>query len=167
MDFQDIDDIRGNGFEGFVPIRDLQACGCREIPDQPGIYLVLTSSPYPSEFLPQSIGGRHKGKDPTETVRSLADKWVDGALVLNIGKAGATGKKATLRTRLGDYMRFGQGKKAGHRGGRYIWQLGDSRDLLVCWKPTPGFVPRLIQKAMIEEFKRQHNGRRPFANLRD
>jgi hypothetical protein len=131
MDFQSIDDIRNHGFESFVTVRDLQARGCREIPDKAGVYLALRSSSSPPEFLGKSIGGRHKGKDPTEIVSYLEDKWIEGALVLNIGKAGATGKTTTPRTRLGAYMRFGYGKNAGHRGGRYIWQLGDARDLIV------------------------------------
>jgi hypothetical protein len=167
MDFKNIDDIRNNGFEGFVTVRNLQANGCREIPDKAGVYLVLRSSSSPPEFLPQSIAGHHKGKDSTEIVNRLEKKWIEGAPVLNIGKAGAPGKAATLQTRLGAYMRFGQGRNAGHRGGRYIWQLADAGDLFVCWKTTPGFVPRSIEKTLIEEFKHQHNGRRPFANLQD
>jgi hypothetical protein len=88
---------------------------------------------------------------------------VDGALVLNIGKAGPG--KATLRSRLKQYIRFGQGEAVGHRGGRYIWQLAHSDDLLVCWKVTPDDVPRTVEKMLIEEFETVY-GRPPFANLK-
>jgi len=39
-------------------------------------------------FLDESIGGHFKGKNPTVAVGTLENKWVDDALVLNIGKAG-------------------------------------------------------------------------------
>jgi hypothetical protein len=83
--------------------------------------------------------------------------------VLNIGKAGP-GRTATLKSRLLNYVRFGQGKNSGHSGGRYIWQLPNSRDLLVCWKATGKAVPREVEKRLIAEF-RQKYGKLPFANL--
>ena len=62
-------------------------------------------------------------------------------------------------------MRFGSGKNVGHYGGRYIWQLADSDDLVVCWKCVED--SRRVEAAMIAEFKKNHNGKRPFANLQD
>jgi len=64
-------------------------------------------------------------------------------------------------------MQFGQGKAVGHYGGRYIWQLQDAKDLVVCWKVTLDDEPRVVEKQMIEEFKAAHGGKRPFANLVD
>lgn len=83
-----------------------------------------------------------------------------------IGKAGGPGKNATLRSRMRQYMRFGQGEALGHCGGRYIWQLSDSRDLVVCWKPTTGEDPRDVERELIDEFKAIY-GRHPFVNLAD
>jgi hypothetical protein len=165
MDLRKIEDIRANGFEGFVSVTDLRLSGCRAVPRKPGVYLVLRPSSAPPQFLPQSTGGRHKGKDPTVAVDLLRDKWVDGALVLNIGKAGAIDKDATLKSRLGAYMNFGLGKQQGHTGGRYIWQLRDACDLLLCWKQTAKADARGIESKLIREFEQQHNGRLPFANL--
>jgi hypothetical protein len=56
--------------------------------------------------------------------------------------------------------------KIGHWGGRYIWQLSNSDNLIICWKPTKQDA-RDVESEMIEQFKREHNGCRPFANLKD
>ena len=42
-------------------------------------------------------------------------------------------------------MKFGSGKKVGHKGGRFIWQLKDSANLVVCWKRTEE-EPRHVEK---------------------
>jgi hypothetical protein len=49
-------------------------------------------------------------------------------------------------------------------GGRHIWQLANSGNLLVCWKVTLHDVLRTVEKALIEEFERVY-GKLPFANL--
>ena len=164
MDLHDMDDIRANGFEGFVSIRELQVSVCCDVPSVAGVYMVVRPSSEAPIFLSQGTGCR---KYSNPKVGDLKKKWVEGAVVLNIGKAGGPSIKETLRKRLKKYMRFGQEKNSGHSGGRRIWQLRDSGDLLVCWKRTPGLVPRLIEKAIIADFKQQHDARRPFANLSD
>jgi hypothetical protein len=162
VNFDSIDAIRQSGFEGFVAISTLQTLNCTQVPDKPGVYLILRSDMAPPDFLSESTGGHFKGKNPTVPVSKLQSKWVEDSLVLNIGKAG--GGNATLRSRLKQYMQFGQGKPVGHHGGRYVWQLAHSSDLLVCWKVTPDDIPRIVEKALIEEFETVY-GRLPFANL--
>ena len=61
------------------------------------------------------------------------------------------GRANLLKTRLSSYLRFGEGKFATHWGGRYIWQLKDSRELIVCWK-TMDEDPRVVEKEMIAKF---------------
>jgi hypothetical protein len=61
-------------------------------------------------------------------------------------------------------LRFGQGERVGHGGGRYIWQLRESCDLLVCWKITALDSPRTVEKGLMNEFKQTH-GKLPFTNL--
>ena len=73
----------------------------------------------------------------------------------------------TLKKRLSTYMRFGQGEAVGHWGGRFIWQMKDSRDLIICWKPMPIGDAAKEESDMIQSFKQAHGGKRPFANLRD
>jgi hypothetical protein len=162
MIMESIDAIRQSGFEGFVTISALQTSNCGQVPDKPGVYLILRSSTAPPDFLSESVGGHFKGKSPTVAVSQLQGKWVENALVLNIGKAGPG--KATLRSRLKQYFRFGRGEAVGHHGGRYIWQLAHSGNLLVCWKVTPNDIPRGVEKALIEAFETVY-GRLPFANL--
>lgn len=166
MRFDRIDEIKQNSFRGFVAISALQASNCHEVPEEPGVYLVLRLHTSWPVFRRKSTGGRFKGKDPTVAVNQLKDSWVEESVVLYIGKAGGPGKKATLRSRLRQYMRFGQGNPAPHRGGRYIWQLGDSGSLVICWRPTFNAHPRTEEKRLIQEFKDTYE-KRPFANLTD
>jgi hypothetical protein len=162
VNLNSIDAIRHSGFEEFVTISALQTSKCCEAPAMPGVYLILRSNMALPDFLSESVGGHFKGKNPTVAVDKLRSKWVENAIVLNIGKAGPG--KATLRSRLNRYMRSGQGKRSGHSGGRYIWQLAHSDNLLVCWKVTPNDAPRKVEKMMIERFEKEY-ARLPFANL--
>ena len=65
MDFDSIEDIRKAGFEGFVAISVLQTSSLVEVPDLPGIYLVLRPDKTRPDFLSESTGGHFKGKNPT------------------------------------------------------------------------------------------------------
>jgi hypothetical protein len=162
MNFENTDDVRRNGFEGFVPISALQASDCSGVPKLPGIYLVLKSNTDLPHFCDESKGGHFKGKDPKIDISTLEQRWIDDTIVLYIGKAGP--KTATLRSRLKTYMRFGQGDKVGHSGGRYIWQLRGSGDFIVCWKPILDVLPRTAEGELLREFEAQYH-RLPFANL--
>lgn len=63
-----------------------------------------------------------------------------------------------------EYLDFGQGQNIGHWGGRYVWQLKDSAELVVCWKRVDGNAKQ-VEKQMIKAFHEKH-GKYPFANLR-
>ena len=158
------DTLRNLGFEGFISIGELMDGAKSEIPAQTGVYVVLRESNTTPKFLVEGTGGFFKGKNPNVSIDELEANWVDGTSIVYIGKAGSMGSTANLRTRLGQYLRFGEGANVGHWGGRYIWQLEDSRDLIVCWKLLTSEYPRTIEQQMISEFKDAHFGRRPFAN---
>lgn len=171
----DFDTYEKLGFEGFKPVSELMD-SVDVVPDRKGIYMVLRVATAVPVFVEKGTGGFFKGKNPNVAVQKLEKNWIEGEPVLYIGKAGGTKKKkditvsvskATLQSRVAQYMRFGQGESIGHWGGRLIWQLEDAKDLVVCWKVLEKEEPREEEKKMIQEFKEQHDGKRPFANLRD
>ena len=158
--------LRSQGFDGFVPVADLRRGNRNNIPAVPGVYLVLSDCASYPEFLDVGTGGHFKNKDPNVPVPRLKDEWVEGAVIVYVGQAGSK-SKGTLKKRICKLIRFGQGSRVGHRGGRLIWQLREAERLLVCWKEIEDGDPKEFEKELIEAFKSAHGGRRPFANLCD
>ncbi|MGH3703463.1 MAG: hypothetical protein ACRDT9_02435 [Agromyces sp.] len=147
--------LRGfSEFAGFGPFAELPSA---QVPTGPGVYLVVRRATVTPKFLEVNPAGWFKGKDPTLPVDALEQNWVPGASVVYIGKA------TSLRTRLSQYRRHGDGNAVGHWGGRMIWQLADSAELLVAWRETPGVDPEAIESDMLAEFVAEHGGL-PFAN---
>lgn len=158
-DFNDINHLKDIGFKGFITKGELFKDSSM-IPVDGGVYLVLNMDSESPMFLGIGTGGNHKNKNPNVSLDVLKENWVDGVKVVYIGKA------TSLRTRLRAYFAFGQGKKASHYGGRLIWQLANSRGLIVCWKSLPNENPAEVETLLIKTFKGQFN-KRPFANLKD
>ncbi len=154
--------LRGQGFDGLVTIADLCRGNRDRIPAMPGVYLVLRDCASYPEFLKVGTGGHFKGKDPNVPIARLKDEWVEGAVIVYVGQSGRT-----LKKRIDELIRFGQGDPVGHRGGRLIWQLPGADRLLVCWKEIADDDPKQFENALIEAFKSAYGNRRPFANLRD
>lgn len=163
LDFNNIVTIEESGFLGFVKLQDLFVNSLL-IPDIKGVYMILCNDPKPPEFLEIGTGGHFKGKNPNISIQALKHNWLENTKVIYIGKAGGDDSKATLRSRLTQYFRFGQGKNVGHYGGRLIWQIKKSKELLVCWKPLPNDDPRNAEAELIQKFVSNFK-RRPFANL--
>jgi hypothetical protein len=162
MDFDSIRAIKDNGFRGFKTIESLwgdRTC----IPKKKGVYLVLDPIGNP-DFINPGVGGFFKGRDPNVTIDVLQENHVPDSLVVYVGKAGGSQSMATLYSRLSQYLRFGQGKNAGHWGGRLIWQLRNHKNLIVCWRPTLDHEPREVERSLLQEYVSRF-GRRPFANL--
>ena len=154
--------LRNLGFEGFLTVADLR-CGNRNgVPAESGVYLVLRSCASSPEFLEVGTGGHFKSKDPNVSIARLKDEWVEGALIVYVGQLGRT-----LKKRINELIRFGQGSRVGHRGGRLIWQPRGADRLLVCWKEIADDNPKQFEKELIEAFKSAYGDRRPFANLHD
>jgi hypothetical protein len=163
MNFDSVVELKDHGFEGFKPISELfKDCTC--VPQKPGIYMVLRpGTTIIPEFVSPGTGGKFKQRDPNVSEDRLASKWLKERLVVYIGKAGGAGRKATLQSRIRLYLHFGQGKPAAHSGGRYVWQLKDSADLVLCWK-TSDKDPGALKADLIAKFSHTY-GQRPFANL--
>jgi hypothetical protein len=148
------------GFMGFVSFRELRSGGISLVPRLPGVYVVLRMDAKGPTFLERSCGGWHKGRDPTVEAHVLEQKWIDGSQLVYVGKG------ANLRIRIRDYMHFGEGKPRSHHGGRYIWQLADSPDLVVGWRVCQGrCCHRTEENKLLRSFMKIYDGRLPFANI--
>lgn len=149
-------------FEGFLPLRSVLK-NLSQIPAKPGIYIVVRTSRSRAKFISRSAAGRFKGRDPTSPIEKLKEKWVPGATVVYIGKAGPAASRS-LRKRIRELVQFGSGKPVAHWGGRALWQWEEIWDARVAWKPIAG-DPRNAERRMIKEFELRF-GRLPFANFR-
>lgn len=156
MAFNDIDELKKASFSGFKKMSEL-FLDSSMLPDNNGVYLVLNIDNKPGQFLTVGSGGHFKGKDPNITLADLKSNWVDNTKVVYIGKA------TSLRSRLRQYFGFGQGNNIGHYGGRLIWQIKYSKDLVVCWNSLTT-NPQEFEADLIRQFVKSF-GCRPFANL--
>lgn len=163
MDFNNNSDFEKYGFTGFIPVEELWLDKSM-IPKEKGVYLVIDPNYQKPDFLETGVGGFFKGKNPNVPISELRANIVHNSKVIYIGKAGSLTGKATLYSRLDQYLKFGQTKNIGHWGGRYIWQLRNSKKLIFCWKPTPNQDPREIEIQLLKEFISSFD-KRPFANL--
>jgi hypothetical protein len=156
--------LKKAGFEGFRSVTDLlDASLRREIPAGSGVYVVTFTGEQPPEFLQVSTGGWFKGKDPTFELEELESRWVKRARVVYIGMTG-DGPNAGLPKRIRALVRSGTGHNIGHAGGRALWQLPLSGDLMVCWRPTKNGVEAASEeRRLLNAFREQHK-RLPFAN---
>ena len=164
--FKSVSGLRSLGFAGFVSIESLRD-RVHLIPSEQGVYLLLRNLDLPPKFLSIGTGGHYKNKDPNVPITRLKNEWVFDATIVYVGKAGGIEIKSNLKSRITGLLRFGEGKKAPHSGGRLVWQLCDAEQLLVCWKVVKETEPRKIEKMIIGKFKQSHQGMRPFANLND
>ena len=147
-------------FAGWRTWQQLRDSDLTDVPAGPATYVVYRPSGDVPVFADANPGGRFKGQDPTIAVETLHANWVPGAHAVYIGKA----DKA--RRRLKQFARFGAGDPIGHWGGRYIWQLADSDELLVAWHAIDwDEVARAYEKRLLAHFGDLDEGRRPFANL--
>jgi hypothetical protein len=162
MKFDSIEAIKKEGFEGFIKLGSLMQ-DSTPVPKLKGVYLILYTCGEAPEFLETGTGGFFRDMDPNVPVDVLEQHWVEKTIVIYIGKAGKGIGNITLQDRLRQFFSFGRGKKTGHRDGRFIWQLKNHQDLLVCWKPITKDDPRDVEAALMRRFFVKYK-RRPYAN---
>src|SRR5687768_14595059 len=109
--------------EGLSTLDELYVGAWRELPTGSGIYVVQTPPGFTPEFICPMGGGSFKEKDPKVSVQMLKRCWIEGTPDISIGAT------RNLRQRVRQLLRFGHGEPAPHRGGRYPWQLRESRQL--------------------------------------
>lgn len=158
--------LLNQGFVGFKTIRELMN-NCKDIPHEKGVYVVLREKDVHPVILDKRPFDCQEDKYPSYTKTELEGKWVEGTQIIYIGKAGGSDLNTELHKRLSAYIRFGKGKKAAHGGGRSIWQLADAQELVVCWLVLSDEEPCNVESNMIAEFRKEHDGMRPFANRKD
>ncbi|WP_426979963.1 hypothetical protein ACQCSU_21960 (plasmid) [Pseudarthrobacter sp. O4] len=147
--------LKDQEFEGFIRF---DAISPEEVSTEHGVYAVVRESTQEPCFLVPGTGR----KGGHYTLDFLQAAWVPDTAILYFGKAQC---QLGIYERLNKYRRFGNGGNSGHSGGRTIWQLEDAQDLKVCWLVTGD--PVEVEGALIEAFKENHQGRRPFANRID
>ena len=163
MRFRSTHWIKDQGVDGFKTIEELRLSRLMAVPRSPGIYLILKNDSSAPQFLTKSTAGWSKGRDPTISPVELSKHWIFKSPILYIGKAGSSGNRSILRSRLKAYLNHGVGKSVAHWGGRAIWQIQNAEQLIVAWKIVTFMEPRDFEKRWLEEFKREF-GSRPFAN---
>lgn len=155
------DALEREGFAGWHRFGDLRT-ELRSIDSGAGgVYVVYREATDEPVWLEKSVGGTWRG-DPSVSRDELVANWGDGAHVVYIGKA----NHGQLRNRLRAYCSFGEGGAGRHYGGRLIWQMEASTDLLVAWRVVTdrGVNPFDVEQGMLRRFRAVY-GRLPFANL--
>lgn len=128
--------LKAEGFAGFRPIQDLETM---RIPQATGLFTVVAPEGFQPRFLTKSTAGVFKKKEPSLSAAALTAEWVEGAVVLYVGKAGPGSKgNRGLRRQIQEFVDFGQGKPpralgwAGDLAAGQCWITGH------CVERTPG-----------------------------
>ena len=159
--------LKDLGFKEYCSVKaPRDAGGVAPAPRCKGIYLVIRDRKDRPKFLLKGTGskirrkdknGEIKYEDPNVDTGDLKKRWVKGALILYVGKS------VNLRTRIRQLIRFGDGNKSPHEGGKYLWQIADAKDFKIFWKEVPDADQ--VESRMLGDFARAHNGMLPFANI--
>ena len=133
--------------------------------DNRGVYLIVYEGKDIPQFIIPGCGPKkYQDREVNVSKDELEENWICLGFDRNIIYIGKAGKSNTLKKRLKLYMKFGSGKEAPHYGGRYIWQIKDSNNLLVFWKKSDN--PEKEESDMLKKFKEKYK-ELPFANLRN
>lgn len=167
VDFENISRDNPCGFDGFISIKTLSEELCGNIPGSMGVYLVLWPGDGRPGFNASNPGYARNSIKPRD-ISYLESQWIAGTPVAYIGKAGGSKcrRKAGLAERLKEYLKWKDGKRNMHRGGRDIWQIDNPEDLIIAWRVISDDEPEACEKKLLRRFKSGFGGNLPFANHR-
>lgn len=166
--FFNTDELKAQGFRGFIKVSELLENRFSKIPEHPGVYIVLRENMETPVFLASNPARFYKRKDPSVTMEKLSANWIDNTPVIYIGRAGGIAKSGrkystTLRERIRQFIKFGKDKAYPHWGGRYVWQVADSQNFVIAFKSMDEKNPVIFERELLNKFKIVH-GKLPFAN---
>lgn len=141
-----------------VTLGELIRLNCSNIPEEPGVYWILSPEGFSIRFHQMPYHPKCK-LYPVELLQAKLTNCNDKQ-ILYIGKA--QGKKG-LRQRVRQYMNYGQGKSNIHQGGRAVWQIEDSEFLLLGYEVCHHADVR--ERQLLSEYRAQ-NFFYPLANWR-
>ena len=136
----------------------MHARDLRHIPASPGVYLV--GVPFDG-FEPEISDGTTgpavvKGRSMLYPAHKLRKKFESSdRRCLYIGESD------NLQHRIALFLQYGRGEDVPHRGGRAIWQITNSRELILAWCVCANHED---VKAMLLSSYRQNFGTLPMAN---
>lgn len=149
------------------PIERVDVVGQRGSTDIQGLY-VVTHEPGP---LPTFLEPDHPKRKSFTEWDEMAARWLPAAAILYIGKAPfrkedeTTGKRDGLWQRIKEYRGFIYRSRTNHAGGEDLRRLPDRDEFQVCWKQVGD--PGEAEQQMISDFRKAHEGLRPFGNRQD
>ena len=135
-----------------------------KIPNNNGVYFIVNLvESTPIQFTDDigNIKTEYQGKSLLYNESDLIRKYNNGdKTILYIGKAE---REDGLRKRLQEYIDYGYGKNASHRGGRAIWQIKNNKQLGLCWIEVDN--SEKIEKQLLTKYKQKYKTF-PVANWR-
>ncbi|MDR2712107.1 MAG: GIY-YIG nuclease family protein [Clostridiales bacterium] len=140
-------------------IKRLKENKCSEVPEKNGIYVVISPENFAVEFAGSAFDLLHAELKEYKKycIKELEAKFCQSdRQVLYIGKASG---KGGLKKRIRQYI----GMKFNHRGGRAIWHIKDSHELLIGYCECEN--PEEKEKEMLKSYKDKHSVY-PVANQR-
>lgn len=156
---KEIEQLKTQGFKGFKSVKELRT-SLEGLPVEKGVYAVIRDKETAPTFVEKGTGGYHKQRDPNVPTVELNDNWVEGTTIVYIGQT-----NRNLKKRIGELIKFGQGKAVGHWGGRLLWQLADAEELIVAWKELSDSDTMAMERNLLDKFKSIYL-KLPFANLK-
>jgi hypothetical protein len=78
MNFDNLTDIANDGFHGFMTVEALRQSACHDVPNEPGVYLVLWPRPNDLGSYRRTLAGASRaGIRPSLQTSWQADGWME------------------------------------------------------------------------------------------